>query len=79
MAKRRNLKKSINMVCADLLMECLAVKQNHPGIKGDDVFLRQTYRNFCPPAHEVVEHIAKELLHITLALLWTKSGGKSGQ
>lgn len=37
MAKRRNLKKSINMVCADLLMECLAVKQNHPGIKDADV------------------------------------------
>ncbi|MCR5181298.1 MAG: hypothetical protein K6C30_08835 [Bacteroidaceae bacterium] len=37
MAKRRQLKKAINMVCADLLMECLAVKHAHPSIKDEDV------------------------------------------
>ena len=37
MAKRRNLKKAINLVCADLLMECLAVKQTHPSIKDEDI------------------------------------------
>ena len=37
MAKRRNLKKAINMVCSDLLMECLAVRETHPSIKEADV------------------------------------------
>ena len=37
MAKRRQLKKAINMMGADLLMECLSVKQTHPSIKEEDV------------------------------------------
>ena len=37
MAKRRELKKAINLVCADLLRECLAVRQTHPNIKSADV------------------------------------------
>lgn len=37
MAKRRELKKVINMMGADLLQECLAVKQTHPTIKDADV------------------------------------------
>ena len=37
MAKRRELKKAINLVSADLLIECLAVKQTNPNIKDEDV------------------------------------------
>ena len=37
MANRRELKKAIHTVCADLLMECLAVKRSHPSIKDADV------------------------------------------
>lgn len=37
MAKRRVLKKAINEVAADLLMECMAVQQNHPGVASADV------------------------------------------
>ena len=37
MAKRRELKKAINQVCADLLVECLGVRQNHPGVPAADI------------------------------------------
>ncbi len=37
MAKRRNLKKAINEVCANLLVELLAVKHNNPAIADADV------------------------------------------
>jgi len=37
MANRRKLKKIVNMVTADLLMECMAVKQANPHIANADV------------------------------------------
>lgn len=37
MARRRELKKAINQVCSDLLVECLAVRQNHPGVPPADI------------------------------------------
>ena len=37
MAKRRTLKKAINELSADLLIECLAVKHTHPTIQDADV------------------------------------------
>ena len=37
MSKRRELKKTINRISADLLVECLAVKQNHPGVPFADI------------------------------------------
>ena len=37
MAKRRNLKKAVNEVCADLLRELLAYKQSNPGVPDSDV------------------------------------------
>ncbi len=37
MAKRRILKKAVNGVCADLLQELLAYKQNNPSIPDADV------------------------------------------
>jgi hypothetical protein len=37
MAKRRQMKKAINLMCADLLVECLAVQQTNKNIPADDV------------------------------------------
>lgn len=37
MAKRRELKKAINLICSDLLAECLAAKQAHPNMKEVDI------------------------------------------
>lgn len=35
--KRRELKKQINNVCEALLVECMAVKHNHPALERDDL------------------------------------------
>lgn len=35
--KRRDLKKHISLICADLLTECLAVQQAHPNIPKADI------------------------------------------
>ena len=37
MSKRRNLKKAINMLGADLLIECIAVAENSPHASHEDV------------------------------------------
>lgn len=37
MAKRKNLKKAINEMSADLLMELMAAKQAHPNIQRADI------------------------------------------
>lgn len=37
MAKRRDLKKAINAMCADLMVELMAAQQSNPNIPQDDI------------------------------------------
>jgi len=37
MAKRRDLKKAINTMCSDLLIELLAAQQSNPNIPKEDI------------------------------------------
>ena len=37
MAKRRNLKKAVNQIAAELMVECMAVQHNHPNISVEDI------------------------------------------